>query len=92
MIQEEIIEIFGKISAQLVIAMSMHAENMQRQILGQSVAYDEEKFMNVIDSINSLLKKNRRRGVMLNFFKKWWKYYLGFGMGFLLGLWTGFIL
>ncbi len=34
----------------LVIALGMFSENMQRQQLGQSMAHDEEDFLNLIES------------------------------------------
>lgn len=53
---EQAIETFGEIAIQLVVALSMHAENIQRQNLGQSVAYREEQFGVVIDMIEKLIK------------------------------------
>ena len=56
MTYEQAIETFGEISIQFIVALSMQAENMQRQNLGQSVAYGEEQFGVVIDMIEKLIK------------------------------------
>ena len=56
MTYEQTIETFGEISIQLIVALSMQAENMQRQNLRQSVAYREEQFGVVIDMIEKLIK------------------------------------
>ena len=85
------IEMVSTISARLIMALSMHAENMQRQFLGQSPAYSEEQFLVIINLISSLLKKWKERK-KFGVFKEWWKYYLGMGLGVLLGIWLGFIL
>ena len=53
----EQLEIFGEMSIQLVVALSMQAENMQRYNLGQSMAYSEEQFRVVIDMIEKLIEK-----------------------------------
>lgn len=53
------VEIFGEIAVQLVVAMSMHAENMQRQVLGLSAAYTEEQFGVVIDTIEKLTESSK---------------------------------
>lgn len=54
---EQTVRTFGKISVQLVVALSMQAENIQRQNLGQSVAYTEEQFGVVADMIETLLEE-----------------------------------
>lgn len=53
----EQLKIFGEISIQLIVALSMQAENMQRHNLGQSMAYSEEQFGVVIDMIEKLIKR-----------------------------------
>lgn len=54
---KKVVEIFGKMSIQLVVALSMHTENMQRQNLGQSIAYGEEQFGMVINMVEKLLEE-----------------------------------
>jgi hypothetical protein len=40
--------LFSQSAAALIEAMGMFSENMQRQSLGYSMAYNEEAFLNVI--------------------------------------------
>lgn len=58
--QSKEVEIFGEIAVQLVVAMSMHAENVQRQALDQSAAYTEEQFGVVIDVIEKLTERGKK--------------------------------
>lgn len=37
------------IARAIIKALGMHAENMQREILGYSMAYDENAFLSLID-------------------------------------------
>jgi len=54
--KEETIIMFGKISIQLIYAIGMHAENMQRQVLGDSMAYGEADFGEIADIIENIIK------------------------------------
>lgn len=40
---------FGMIVASMVEAMAMQAENMQRQHRGESMAYTDKDFMNILE-------------------------------------------
>lgn len=53
----EALKTFGQISAQLVVALGMQAENMQRQALGASMVYGEEQFEMISDSIGKTLEE-----------------------------------
>lgn len=54
---EQAIEIFGEMSIQLIVALSMQSENMQRQNLGQSMAYGDEQFGVVVGMIEKLIER-----------------------------------
>lgn len=57
MTEKQVIKAFGEICIQLTVALSMHAENMQREKLGQSLAYGEEQFGVVIVMIEKAIKR-----------------------------------
>lgn len=47
--EQRIAYIISQSAAALITAMAMQAENDQRKHLGQSMAYQEDAFLNVID-------------------------------------------
>ena len=57
--EDYLVRIFGEIQAEVVVAMGMQADNKQREILGQSMAYTSEDFNNVAADIKSLVDNLR---------------------------------
>lgn len=52
--------LIGKIASALVTAAGMQAENMCRQLQGQSMAYDEMGFSDVREAIDDIIAEARK--------------------------------
>lgn len=54
-IEDRRIEVTGYIAKSFIIALGMHAENMQRQVNGESMAYNDDSFFEQADIIQGAI-------------------------------------
>ena len=52
--------LIGRIASALVTAAGMQAENISRQLQGQSIAYDEMGFSEVRETVDDIIAEARK--------------------------------